>query len=147
MRPPCVLHSSRSSRTSGKIAAAPATRGTEPATKLSSGGDVSDGLNACVVRRTAVRPGTSRGPKRIVHGTWISLPAAGVTTSRPSAAASPSGLPAVRTRTCTRIVRPDGSDTVDGLTENRSGAAPSCATTTCKDRISRRNDTLRSVTT
>ena len=115
--------------------------------KLSSGGAASDGRNACAERCTAASVGAGRGPKRIVHGRWISCPATGVTTRYPSAGACPSGLPATRTRRCTRIVRPAASDNRTGRMLNCNGPAPSCATTTCSERMSRRKVTLRRATT
>src|SRR5262245_10058028 len=147
IRPPSGLHSSRSSRDSGRTSDVPASVGTEPATKVRSAGAASDGLNELEEIRTAARDGARRGPKRIVHGTRTSLLPSGVSRTAPSAAAVPSSLLATRARTRTRTVRPGPTQNRFGVTSKSRAAAPSRATRTAAVTGRRRTETLRTSTT
>src|SRR5439155_20080363 len=103
MRPPLELHNSRSRGESGRTSGAPAVRETDPATKLSSAGVASEGVNVRLDRRRDASDGGRLSPNRIAHGTRTSRPAIGVATTTPSAGASPATALVVRarTRTCT----------------------------------------------
>src|SRR5207244_9932678 len=142
MRPPLRLHSSRSSCCNACTSCPASERGTAPATKLSSAGFVSDGLNERDDRWTLLRAALGCGPNVITQGMRIAFPAVGRTTSAPCNGASPSTALVTRTLTWKLSVRPGPRKNSFGRIVNSTAAAPSRATSTSRERRSLRTDTL-----